>query len=346
MANVSHMTVSRVLNRDPRVKQETRRRIQKIIDKLNYRPHPNARSLASKKSHLLGLIVADIRNQFYAELSRGIEDKARKAGYSVIFCSTDNQPDSLKTYIEHLNYAGVDGFIIASSRLNEPVVENLVLKRFPLVLVNRNIKSQKANYVVLDNEKGSLLAISHLISLNYTKIAAILGPSNLSTGIDRLNGYKQALRENNIPCRDDYVIQGPFTKEVGYEGAIKLLSMDDRPEAIFGGNDYIALGVIDAIDELGLKIPEDIAVVGFDDTEFASNKRINLTTVSQRKYEMGNLGVQILIDSIERKETDYQHRVVLKPRLIIRESCGHKIRQTRFASEERVKYARISETSN
>ncbi|MFB0521353.1 MAG: substrate-binding domain-containing protein, partial [Desulfatiglandales bacterium] len=114
----------------------------------------------------------------------------------------------------------------------------------------------------------------------------------------------------------------------GYEGAKQLLTMKKRPEAIFGGNDYIAMGVIDAVEELGLHIPGDIALVGFDDTEFASNQRIRLTTVSQRQYEMGNLGVQILIDYIERKETDYTHKVILEPRMIIRESCGQKLRST------------------
>ena len=142
-----------------------------------------------------------------------------------------------------------------------------------------------------------------------------------------MKGYQQALRDHGIDFNNNYVIQAPFTRETGYEGTKGLLTMEDRPEAIFGGNDYIALGVIDAVEEMGFHIPEDIAVVGFDDTEFASNLRIRLTTVSQRRYEMGNLGVQILIDYIERKEADYTHKVILEPRLIIRESCGQKLRQ-------------------
>ena len=327
MARVSHMTVSRALNDDPRVREETRKRILELVNKLDYRPDARARIFSSKKSHLIGLVVSSISNPFYAELARGIEDKAHEQGYNVIFCSTENKPERTETYVHLMIDAGVDGFIFASSRLHEPVVEKLIDEHFPLVLVNRKLKGEKFNYVVLNNFKGAYEITEHLINLGHRKIAIITGPPNLSTGLDRLKGYQQALRDHGIDVNGNYVIQGPFTRETGYERAKQLLTMKYKPEAIFGGNDYIAMGVIDAVEELGLHIPEDIALVGFDDTEFASNQRVKLTTVSQRKYEMGNLSVQILIDYFERKETDYTHRVILEPRLIIRESCGQKLRQ-------------------
>jgi LacI family transcriptional regulator len=327
MAKVSHMTVSRALNNDPRVREETKKRILELANKLNYRPDARARTFVSRKSNLIGLVVSDISNPFYAELARGIEDKAHEGGYNVIFCSTDNKPERIETYVDLMLDAGVDGFIFASSRLHEPVVEKLIDERFPLVLVNRKLKGEAYNYVVLNNLQGAYEVTQHLINLGYRKIAIITGTSNLSTGFDRLKGYQHALRDHGIEVNENYVIQGPFTRETGYEGAKQLLTMKKRPEAIFGGNDYIAMGVIDAVEELGVRIPEDIAVVGFDDTEFASNQRIRLTTVSQRKYDMGNLGVQILIDYIERKETDYTHRVILEPRLVVRESCGQRLRE-------------------
>jgi LacI family transcriptional regulator len=325
MARVSHMTVSRALNNDPRVREETRNRILRLVNKLNYRPNARARSFATKKSNLIGLVVSDISNLFYAELARGIEDKAHEEGYNVIFCSTDNKPERMEIYVNLMLDAGVDGFIFASVRLHEPVVQRLIAERFPLVLVNRKLRGEAYNYVVLNNIQGAYESTEHLINLGYRRIAIITGNSNLSTGLDRLKGYNQALRDYHIEFDENYVIQGPFTRETGYEGAKRLLTMKDKPEAIFGGNDYIAMGVIDAVEELGVHIPGDIALVGFDDTEFASNQRIKLTTVSQRKYEMGNLGVQILIDYIERKETDYIHKVILEPRLIVRESCGQKL---------------------
>lgn len=327
MAQVSHMTVSRALSNDPRVREETRKRILQLVKELGYRPDARARAFASKKSHLIGLVVSDISNPFYAELARGIEDKAHEQGYNVIFCSTDNKPERMGTYVHLMMDAGVEGLIFASCRLREPIVEKLIEEHFPLVLVNRKLKGEAFNYVVLNNVQGAYEITEHLINLGYRKIAIITGTSNLSTGIDRLKGYQQACKDHGIDLNNNYVIQGPFTRETGYEGTKQLLSMKDRPESIFGGNDYIAMGVIDAVEEMGLHIPEDIALVGFDDTEFASNQRIKLTTVSQRRYEMGNLGVQILIDYIERKETDYTHKVILEPRLIIRESCGQKLRQ-------------------
>ena len=326
MAKVSHTTISRALNNDPRVREETKKRILELVNKLNYRPDARARTFVTKKSNLIGLVVSDISNPFYAELARGIEDKAHEKGYNVIFCSTDNKAQRMETYVHLLMNAGVDGCIFASARLHEPVIEKLIDEHFPLVFVNRKLREEAYNYVVLNNFQGAYEITEHLINLGYGKIASIAGTSNLSTGLDRLKGYKQALKDHGIEFNEDYVVQGPFTRETGYEGAKRLLTMEDRPEAIFGGNDYMAMGVIDAVEELGLHVPEDIALVGFDDTEFASNQRIRLTTVSQRRYEMGNLGVQILIDYIERKETDYTHKVVLEPRLIIRESCGQKLR--------------------
>jgi len=326
MAKVSHTTVSRALNNDPRVRDKTKKSILAIVDKLGFKPDARARNLVLKKSNLIGLVVTDIRNPFYADLARGIEDKAHQVGYNVIFCSTDHKPARMDSYVNLMLEVGVDGFIFASSRLHEPIIERLIEKRFPLVLVNRKLKGEGYNYVVLDNFKGAYDITKHLIDLGYRKIAIIDGPSNVFTGLERLKGYQRALKDHDIVVNPEYIIQDNFARSTGYEGAKRLLAMNDRPEAIFGGSDYIAMGVFDAIEELGLKIPEDVALVGFDDTEFASNQRIRLTTVSQREYTMGSLGVQILIEYIETKAMDYTHKVVLDSRLVIRESCGSKLR--------------------
>ena len=327
MAKVSHTTVSRVLNNAPRVREETRRRILELVSILDYRPHARARAFASKRSHLLGLLVSDISNPFYAELARGIEDKAHEKGYNVIFCSTDEKSERMKTYTNLMMDAGVDGLIFASVHLHEPVTEKLIDERFPVVLVNRKLSGSSYNYVICNNIQGAYEITEHLINLGHRKIAIITGSSNLSTGRERLQGYQKALKNHGIDFNQNYVIQGPFKRETGYEAAKKLLTMKDGPRAIFAGNDFMAIGVIDAIEELGMNIPEDVAVVGFDDTEFASHLRTKLTTVSQRKYEMGNLAVQILIDYIERKQKNYIHKVILEPKLVIRESCGQKLRK-------------------
>lgn len=327
IAGVSHTTVSRALNDSPNIRAETKDRILRIIKEMNYRPDVKARGLAMKRSGLIGLVVSDISNPFYAEVARGIEDKAHEKGYNVIFCSTDNEPGRTETYVKVMMEIGVDGLVFASARLHEPMVEKLIAERFPVVLVNRKLKGKGFNHVVLDNVRGAYELTAHLIKLGYRKIALIVGPSNLSTGIERLKGYQKALKDYGVEPSSKYVYHGPFTKATGYEGAKALLTMKERPEAIFGGNDCIAMGVIDAVEELGLRIPHDVAVVGFDDTDFASNRRIKLTTIGYKKYEMGSIGVQILIDHIERRGVDYVHRVVLEPKLVIRESCGYQLKK-------------------
>lgn len=334
LAKVSHTTVSRVLNNDPNVKSETRARISKLIDRLNYRPDARARNLRLQRSNLIGMVVPDIRNPFYAELARGAEDKAYQEGFNVIFCSTHKKNERMEDLIPLMLNVSVGGLIFASARLNEPLVENLLEKRFPLVLVSRKLKGENFNYVVFNNYKGAYQVTRHLIETGYTKIAIITGPTSVSTGLDRLRGYQAALEDFSLPLNNNYILINTFERTSGYEGTRKLMTLEEPPEAIFAGSDYIAMGVIDALEEHHLSIPEDVALVGFDDTEFASNQRIRLTTVSQGEYDMGNIGVSILIDCIDRKDTVYTHKVVLEPRLIIRESCGYYWKQR--AAENRV----------
>lgn len=325
MANVSHMTVSRVLNTPEKVHPKSREKVLNIIKRYNYKIDARGRNLASKKSNLIALIVPDISNIFYAELARSIEDKAQGKGYNITFCSLENKPERMERYVDIMINAAVDGIIFAGSRLKEPTIEKLIDECYPLVLVNRKLRGENHNYVVVDNKKGAFKVIEHLINLNYRKIAIISGPSNLSTGYERFRGFKTALKSSGITLDKNYIVRGSFTRETGYKGAQKLLTLKNRPDAIFASNDYIAMGVFDAVEELGLRVPEDIALVGFDDTVFASNKRINLTTVSQRTYEMGELGVDILVDFIENKESTYMHQIILEPKFIIRESCGNKL---------------------
>jgi LacI family transcriptional regulator len=263
-------------------------------------------------------MVSDIKNPFYAEMARGIEDQARKLGYLVIICSTDDQTEVLTRYTETVISAGADGLIFASVRLAEPVVRDLIDERFPIVMVNRRLKAEIGEYVVLDNLKGAYQITQHLIESGYRKIDIIIGPNDMSTAVERLKGYKQAMTENRMPLKNGCVHHVNFSRQEGFEAAMRILSRKERPDAIFGGNDYIAMGIIDAARQLNLRVPQDLAVVGFDDTEFAQS--MCLTTVSQRKYEMGDLAVQILTQSIEQKKPGTVHRVILEPELIVRES--------------------------
>jgi len=334
IAKVSHTTVARVLNNDPAVRDETKKRILELADRHGYRPRKKERELNFQKPNLLALLVPDIKNPYHAEMARGIEDKAFEKGYNIIFCSTDYKSERLRTYVHLMKNAGVRGFIFSSARLREDIIEDLIEERFPLVLVNSRMIGENYNYVTCDNLKGAYLITEYLIKLGYRKIALITGPPNLSNAIDRLKGYQQALKDYDIPHKKRFIHRGPFQTDTGYEATIKLLALKDRPEAIFAGSDYLAMGVIRALGESKLNYPEDIALVGFDDTYYAANQKISLTTASQRKYEMGNLSVDILIDSIEQKHEDYIHKIVLEPRLVLRESCGRLLHENALSMTE------------
>jgi LacI family transcriptional regulator len=217
---------------------------------------------------------------------------------------------------------GVDGLIVTCSRLQEPSISKLIDQAFPIVLVSRRLQEGNSNFVVMDNHLGAYLATSHLIDCGCTSIAIISGPGNWSAGIERLEGYKRALLDKNLAIDAQLIKKGPFTKAFGHSAATKLLTLGRRPDAIFATNDDIALGVMSAAAELAIRIPEDLGLVGFDDTEISAHPNIALTTIRQKKYEMGELGMQLLKDLIERKNTHYTNQIVLEPELVVRTSCG------------------------
>ena len=199
LAGVSHTTVSRALNKDPRVLPKTVKRVLSVAEAHKYRLDPLARRFARGRSNLIGLMVSNIENPFYAEMARGIEDQARELGYLVIICSTDDQTEVLAQYTESVIAAGIDGLIFASVRLVEPMIESLINERFPVVMVNRRLEAEIGKYVVLNNVKGACQITQHLIENGYRKIAIITGPETMSTAMERLQGYKQAMKENRLP---------------------------------------------------------------------------------------------------------------------------------------------------
>lgn len=326
LVGVSHTTVSRVLNKDPRVRPQTAKKVLAVVAAQQYRPDGLARRFARGRSNLIGLMVSDVKNPFYSELARGIEDQAKKQGYLVIICSTDDHVETLALYTETIIGVGVDGLILASVTLGDPTVQRLVKEGFPVVMVNRHLKNEIGDYVVIDNCKGAQQLINHLIKNGYRDIAIITGPDHMSTSVERLEGYQLAMQENGIALKRNSIQHVKFSRREGFKAALKILGKKDRPEAIFGCNDYIALGVMDAARHLHLRVPGDLAVVGFDDTEFA--RSVRLTTVSQRQYDMGDLAVQILLESIEKKHEGVSRRIVLDPKLILRESSQARPGQT------------------
>jgi LacI family transcriptional regulator len=340
MANVSHTTVSRALNNKSRIRNETKEKILSIARELNYQPNFIARSLVMKRTKTLGLVITTIANPFYTELAQGIETTARGLGYNIILCSTNYDLSIEKQHIDILRSKGVDGIIFTSAHIGDPNIIKLAEEGFPIVLVNRRtyepVVKEKVDYVGVDNILGGFLAVKHLIKLGHQRIGVIGGSSESSVGFERVEGGKKALAAYGLEAMDNYFLEGDFLKESGYQGGKRFLKMADPPTAIFATNDYMALGAYQAILDEGLRVPEDIAIIGFNDIEFTAMKGIELTTIGQKKYEMGALAVKTLVEKIEGGEIKPSTKeIILKPELIIRRTCGFHLKGYQIESQNR-----------
>ena len=339
-ANVSHTTVSRALNNKSRIKSDTKEKILAIAKELNYRPDFIARSLVMRRTKTLGLVITTIANPFYTELSQGIETTAISLGYNIILCSTNYDLAAEKKYVDMLRSKGVDGIIFTSAHMGDPNILVLAEEGFPIVLVNRRtyhpVVREKVDYVGVDNIHGGFLAVEHLIKLGHQRIGVIGGSSESSVGFERLEGGKKALAAYGLDVISDYFLEGDFLKGSGYQGGKKFLEMNEPPTAIFATNDYMALGAYQAIVEQGVKIPEEVALIGFNDIEFTSMKGIELTTVGQKKYEMGALAVKTLLERVEGAKRGPPEEIILEPELIIRKTCGFYSRGYQVESHSRL----------
>jgi LacI family transcriptional regulator len=327
-ARVSRATVSRVLNQYAHIRPEVRARVERAMQALGYRPDAVARSLARRETRTLGLVVADITNPFYAETARAVLETAKANGYNVILCNTDNQPRVQEEYIEVLRQRRVDGIIFGSVFLDDPVVEGLVAVGYPCLMYNRRLRSRRGHFIVLDNVRASHDLTRHLVALGHRRIGFVSGLPNISTAAERLRGYYAALRETGLSAESDLIRPGAFQAGTAQEAAQDLLKRRGRPTAIVASNDVMALGVIQAAADLGVRIPEDLAVVGFDDIEIADHPRVQLTTMAQQKAEMGRLAARGILEVIRGgpRLAGAPLQQVLAPTLVIRRTCGALLR--------------------
>lgn len=326
MAGVSTTTVSLALNDHPRISRKTRARIMHISEELRYRPNYIARSLVSRRSNTLGLVITSILNPFFPELAKGIEDKAMELGYNIILCSTSYDSHMQQDIITLLRSRGVDGIVFASVEMNDPDVKSLLDDNFPFVLVNRTIKTpeleKRIDCVAVDNVYGGYLAIQHLHRMGHRRIGIIAGSFTTSTAAERTEGAKKAMSEWGLAIAHELIVECHFSKDRAYEGTRALLSLESPPTAIFAENDFMALGVREAVFDAGLTIPGDIALVGFDDIALSAVRGIEMTTISQKKYEMGAMAVEMLIRRIEDRGAPVS-QITLQPDIVIRKSCGY-----------------------
>jgi DNA-binding LacI/PurR family transcriptional regulator len=309
-AGVSTATVSRVLSGFPGVREKTKKKVMKITSELNYEVDGIARSLRQKKTFKIGVIVGNVLSQFYTVLAKSIEDIANKYGYSVILCNGDDDSEKELNYLKVLRSSRVDGIIIAPTGKNAGYINNLLQSNTKIVLVDRLIEGVDCDAVLVDNEKGAYTAVKYLIDKGYKKIAIIDGFIDRTTGKERLKGYLRALNENNIPRNDDFIKIKDFKKRSGIVFANELLENKNKPEAIFVANLDLTLGAILSIKSLGLKIPDDIAVIGFDDSDWAQILEPPLTTISQPVYDLGTTAAEMLIKNIENDNSKKEKLII------------------------------------
>lgn len=330
LANVSDSTVSRVLNHQPDVNEDTRRKILEIVKQVGYRPDAIARSLVTGQSKTLAFVTEDIRNPFFAEVARGLEDAATEEGFQVLYCSTDSDVTKEKMWIEMLLAYRVAGIVFTSFSGNEEVIKEIIKCNIPYVFVNRYYNEIPGDCVLIDNYLGGYLATRHLIELGHRRITYLGGRGISSTRLERQRGYEQALKEAGLSYFEklNKEIKGGLRYHFGYKVTKEILR-EEEFTAIFAVNDLVALGAFAACLEEGKKIPQDIAIVGFDNIEFTSFPTVELTTIHQPKYEMGRQCMEILKEQIERgnKKDKYYRKIVYKPELVIRKSCGYYLKE-------------------
>jgi DNA-binding LacI/PurR family transcriptional regulator len=321
-SGVNTSTVSRALNNGYGVKPETRKHVLAIATRLNYRTNRIARGLVTGRSHSLALVLSDIRNPFFAEVARGAEDAARRAQCDLILCNSDLNADKQMQYVWSLREKCVDGILMNSvSALNREQQAQLATCGVPVVLLNRTASNRTFSTVRADNELGGILAAQYLLNLGHRNIAHITGPQHHGNLSDRTRGFVRTLRTAKAPVQP-VVLHGDFNFGGGTELTRKLLDKYPGITAIFAGNDVMAFGVIRVALERGVRIPDDLSLIGFDNIEFSSIIHPPLTTIHQPKYEMGEAAVEILL-RLARNDKDKQtpeHRL-LGVELIERQSC-------------------------
>ncbi len=321
-AGVSPVTVSRVVNGAPNVHSDTRARVELAIRELGYLPNLAARSLRARQTRTLALIVPDITNAFWTTVARGVEDAAQSGGYSVLLCNTDENPDKQSAYLETVLRQRVDGVILAPCDADLARLARLPEQNTPAVLVDRRVPGWTGDTVGCDSLAAARALTAHLIALGRRQIAVISGPVGASTADDRISGYKLALLEAGLPFNPGLVRRGEYRARSGREMAGLLLDEGRRPDAFLAANNVLAMGVLEALHERGLRIPQDTALVCFDDLPDLAQFYPFLSVAAQPAYDIGLNAAQLLLSRIDASGPLQPRRVVLPVRLVLRYSCG------------------------
>jgi LacI family transcriptional regulator len=318
---VSLMTVSKALRNHSDISQQTRDRVLKRMHELNYQPDWIARSMVTGRTHLIGLILPDLMHSFFAEVAKGVARKLSPLGYHAVILNTEENGELERRHVEALLTRKVDGLIIASAQSTGQVelFETLRRRDIPYVLIDRVIQGVKANFVGTKGEDLGAMATTHLIDQGCKRIAHIRGPQN-GTGPTRLKGYKRALTKRGMTIRQNYIVSGQHGDNTGYQAMRQLLKTIPRPDAVFCYNDPVAAGAVKAALEAGLRVPEDIAIIGAGNVHYSDLLRVPLSTIDQSSATIGETAAELLCECMEAKTSLEMKRIFIPSRLVIRDS--------------------------
>ncbi|MFN2136722.1 MAG: LacI family DNA-binding transcriptional regulator [Candidatus Promineifilaceae bacterium] len=324
LAGVSRSTVSRVVNEQPGVRADVRRRVWEVIEETGYRPNIAARALASSHSGIIGLVVPHgasrlFTDPYFPRLTHGITLACNEHNVSLTLFLFHDEDEESRLSRRIANASLVDGVIMASSQFNDPLIPHFIANEVPLVMIGRQDRYPELSFVDVDNFNGAYAATAHLQRLGYLRIAHITGPQTMVAGKDRLEGYRKAISERGRTVEEGLIVEGDFTEAGGYMAMQRLLPV--RPDAVFAGSDQMAFGAWRALREAGLQVPRDIALVGYDDLLPATSSRPRLTTIRQPVARIGREAVNVLLDVLENGPAPAR-RVIFDTELVIRESCG------------------------
>lgn len=322
-SGVSTATVSHVINGTRFVSEEVRLKVIAVMEELNYQPNAIARGLRTRKTRILALIIPDITNPFFADFTRGFQDTADEKDNLVILCNTDRIKTREIRFLEMMWQQRVDGIVINPAKVQAEDLRQLTKARISVVLIGSQINDPDFDTVMVDNIQAGYDAVQHLIDLGHRRIGLVCGSQTTSSGQKRYQGYCRAMNENKLPIENALIVEKEITYEGGREGMQQLLSLPDRPSAVFSTSDIMALGAKTAIEDAGLNIPANISLVGFDGIPEVSRTYPKLTTIEQPAYQMGQTAAQVLLEQIEANNVLPRRKIVLPHQLVVRESTAN-----------------------
>jgi LacI family transcriptional regulator len=316
-AQVSIATVSRVLNDNYPVSKETKEKVLKAMNELNFKPNSIARSLKSNITHLIGVVLPDISNSFFMEIIKGIDSVVSKEEYSLILSYTDENFERELNVLKRLSQKRVDAIILASSNTDNKYVDDLIKENIPVVLIDRKIKNSNVDVIVSDDFGSSYMLTKYLIEMGHKDICIVNGNLNVSTGIERYEGFKAAMMDHNIEIKDDFILNGYYSWEKAYERVKKLITDKKKiPTAIFAANNRMAEGAMLVLKENHLKIPDDVSLVTFEEIENQKLIEPKLTCIKQNALLMGKKAGQMILERIKDKEANPKEIVVVSDLVI------------------------------